>query len=64
LDIQKKAKFGQEKLGLSKTNKSHLSCVNIFCSTGTVTILTTDVFSIWTGALCLAYIIGHYGSEA
>ena len=43
LNIEQKAIFGQKKLAVNKTNKS-LARVNIFCSTGTATILT-DNFS-------------------
>jgi len=44
LHMQRKAKIGQKKLALNKTNKSPLSCVNIFCSTaGTVPIPTADI---------------------
>jgi len=39
-DIEQKAKFGQKKLALNTTNKqTFLSWVNIFSSTGMVTIL-------------------------
>jgi len=50
LNIQQNAKFGQKKLALSKTITNlffpFLSRVNIFYSTGTVTMLTADVSRI------------------
>ena len=62
LNIEQKAIFGQKKLALNKTNKS-LARVNIFCSTGTETILTANFrlinvlnLSLWTGALYSAYL--------
>jgi len=41
LDIEQKSKFGQKKLTLNETNVS-LSWVNIFCSSGMVTIVTAN----------------------
>ena len=42
LDIEHKATFGQNKLALPKTKIFLLSSVKIFCSAGTVAILTAD----------------------
>jgi len=58
LDIEQKAIFGQKKPALNKTNIS-LARVNIFCPTGTATILTNVLnLSLWTGAFYSAYLPG------
>jgi len=57
LDTERKAKFGQKKLALSKTNK-FLSWFHIFCSTG---IHVTAALSI---SCCIFLILGENRAAA
>jgi len=68
LDIEQKAKFGQKKLALNKTNES-FAWVNIFAQLVRqryqllIFLRLTDAFyvSLWTGALYSAYLLDTSG---